>query len=181
MKDKEEKVEKEEVEGENKDEKVAVEGEQAAETKEEPAKEELTLDEYLAKRKGKAPVVAALQPRTVNADDFNAAGLVPLQRGEAGEAPLNPKKKSEKAATKEEKPAASAADKKKEENLAAKLLTFATHQDEKRRESRSYRNDNRQGGDRRGPRPPRGPRNDAKGAAAAASSQVNTYSLFTIS
>lgn len=170
LKEKEEKTETETEE--NKEEKVTVEGEAKEEKVEEPVKEERTLEEYLANKKPKAPVVAALQPRTVNADDFNAAGLVPLQRGESGDAPLNPKKKAEKTVvaakeskeTKDEAPKINAAD----------FITFASHQDEKRRESRNFRNNDRnsdrQGGERRPPRNnnpnPRAPR-DNKGPAAA--------------
>lgn len=176
LKEKEEKVEEEKEGEETKEEKTAEEkkdGEAKEETKEKE-KEEFTLDEYLAKRKGKTPVVAALEPRKVNAEDFNAAGLVPLQRGEVADAPLNKKeKKAAEKVAKEDKPAA---EKKERENLAAKLLNFSSHQEERAKDRRSsYRREEsgqRQGGERRAPRNPnpnpnpRGPRQDAKGAAS---------------
>jgi len=152
------------------------EGEAAKEGEATPAipKEEevTTYEEYLKNRKAKAPVVEAPKPRTVTDSDFG--GFVPLQREENGG--TKKEKKSEKPV---EKPAASAADKaaaKKEADLAAKLLTFASHQDVKRRE---WREDNRRGGgERRGggsggapfAKGPRAPRNDHgnKGGNAAA-------------
>lgn len=199
LKDKEEKLDdKEEGEEAKGEEKPAAEGEEKKEGEvkdEKPvvpaAPEELTYDEYLAKLKQKAPPkVEAHKPRTVTADDFSAAGLVPLQRGEEVIPPLNPKdKKEKKEKAAGEKPEKSEGKKegKKEKSLAAQLLTFSTHQDEKRKERfgsnprPEYDNNRGSGGERRGggrggpPRGDRPPRSDnnnrGKPQAAAAGTQ----------
>jgi len=178
LQEKEGKVEEKEEGEETKEEKPAVEGEkkEGEAPKEEPKAEEkeeetFTLEEYLARKKAKTLKTDALQIRTVTDEDFGAAGLVPLKRGDDEET------KKEKKASKEEKAAADKKEK-KETNLAAKLFTFASHQEEKRNERRGERrpyNDNRNSNsnnDRQGPRRnnnPR-PRDTPKGPAAAAAS-----------